>query len=269
MTVRKRQVSHLLHDVENLISNKNLEIPKLGIVTGIIIIILVPFTAWMSLTVPFQDEDECRILVNQHFFGFDFVKDGNNCFVLFIVVFVRQFFQYTLRTAVTVVYVIICSSLRNVLNTHSELGAKRVTNPNAEINCVYFKSYLQTHESVLSVLKSFEKTMSLPIFLIVSSNIMAVMFGVVIFDPLNNVPEYISYIVKYIPAVIFISLSGMASFLCICFAASEVHEAGKNARDVEKDMLKRILNSGQTSDIQKVVPFSILHSSPPFVLSAW
>ncbi|GFT21444.1 uncharacterized protein NPIL_426631 [Nephila pilipes] len=269
MTIRKKQVSHLLHDVENLRNIKDTQIPKLWIVTGVIVIIVVPFAAWMSMTIPFRDEYNCRQIVKLHLSGFDLFKDGNNCNALFIVIFFRQFFSYTLRTAITVIYVIICCSLRNALNANSELGIHRVADPDAEIGFVYFKSYLQTHERILRVLKSFEKTMSLPIFLITSSDFMAVIYGVVRLDPLNNLPEYKSLIIKYIPAIIFVSLRGMVSFLCINLAASEVHEASKKARDIQKDMLKRILISGDKSDIQELVPFSVLHSNSPFVLSAW
>ncbi|GFU47316.1 uncharacterized protein NPIL_82041 [Nephila pilipes] len=267
MTIRKKQIYYLLHDVENLTRIKNKENPKLWAITSIIIIIVVPFAAWMSMTIPFLDECDTKILVKSLSFGFDLVPD--NCYVLFFVVFIREFFVYTLRTTVTVVYVIICCSLRNALNTHSDLGAKRISNPNAEIGYVYFKSYLQTHERVLSVLKSFEKTMSLPIFLIASSDFMAVMFGIVRLDPLNNLPRYEPHIIKYTYAIIFISLRGIVSFLCISTAASDVHEASKNAKDVQKDMLKQILISGEKADIQELVHLSISHSNPPFILSAW
>ncbi|GFS29061.1 uncharacterized protein NPIL_502561 [Nephila pilipes] len=269
MTIRKKQVSHLLHDVENLISNKNKGIPKLWIITGIIITIVIPLASSMCLAIPFRDERDCRIFVKHHSFGFDLVNEGSNCDVLLIEFLIRQLFVYTLRTAVTVVYVIICCTLRNILNTHSELGAKRVTNPNAEIDYAYFKSYMQKQDSVLSVLKSFEKTMSLPIFLIVSSDFMAIIYGVVKLDPLNNIPEHKLSMKRFIPGIIFISLRGVASFLSISFAASEVHEASKNATDVEKAMLKQILISREKANIQKAVSFKILHSSPPFILSAW
>ncbi|GFU47318.1 uncharacterized protein NPIL_82061 [Nephila pilipes] len=269
MSVRKRQIYQLLHDVQTLWNIPTKGIPKVWVITGMIMTIAVPFVAWMSMTIPFQDENDCKLIVENHSFRLDLANDGNNCETLLIAFFFRQFFVYTLRTAVTVIYVIICCSLRNILNTHSELGAKRVTNPNAEIGYVYFKSYLQTHERIVSVLKSFEKTMSLPIFLIASSDFMGVMYGVVSLDPFRNLPGYETHIIKYTYGITFISLRGIVSFLCISLAASVVHEASKNARDVQKDMLERILISGEKSDIQKFVPFSIFHSNPPFILSAW
>ncbi|GFT21440.1 uncharacterized protein NPIL_426591 [Nephila pilipes] len=134
MTIRKKQISHLLHDVENLRNIKDTQIPKLWIITGVIVIIVVPFAAWMSITIPFHVEFECKILVKHHSFGFDLVKKGNNCSALLILIFFRQFFVYTLRTAVSVLYVIICCSLRNALNTNSELGAKVVADPNAKVD---------------------------------------------------------------------------------------------------------------------------------------
>ncbi|GFU47317.1 uncharacterized protein NPIL_82051 [Nephila pilipes] len=268
MSVRKKQVYRLLHDVETLRSITIKEIPKLWIITGMIIIIVVPFAAWMSMAIPFQDEKECKLIIVNYSFQLDLFNDGNNCHVLLIAFFFRQLFVFTLRTAVTVIYVIICCTLRNIFNTHSELGAKRVSNPKAEIGFVYFKSYVQTQEHMVSVLKSFEETMSLPIFLIVSSDFMGVMYGVVRLDPFNNLPNYESRIIQYTSSIIFISLRGIVSFLCISLAASEVHEASKKASDVQKDMLKRILISGEKSDIHKFVPFSIFCSNPPFILSA-
>ncbi|GFU47329.1 uncharacterized protein NPIL_82121 [Nephila pilipes] len=248
---------------------KNKEILKVWIKTGTYITVAVPFAAWMSMTVPFRDENECKLIVKHHSYGFDYVKDGNNCSVLFIVIFLRQFFVYTLRTAVTVIYVIICCSLRNLLHTNSKLGAKMIADPNAKIDYTNFKIYLQTHVRIVSVLKSFEKTMSLPIFLIVFSDFMAVLYGVVRLDPLNNLPEYENRVLVYIYAIAFISLRGMVSFLCINLAASDVHEASKYARDVQKDMLEWIIISGQKIDIPKLVHLSTIHNSPPFILSAW
>ncbi|GFU47323.1 uncharacterized protein NPIL_82091 [Nephila pilipes] len=267
MISKKQQVSHLLHDVENLRRIENKGVPKLWIINGMVIIILVPFASWVSLTIPFQDEYQCKILVKYHSFGFDLVKDGNNCFVILIIVFFQQFFVYTLRTAVTVVYVIICCSLRNILNTYSELGAKRVTYPEAEIGYVYFKCYLLTQERVLNVLKSFEETMSLPIFLIASSDFMAIIYGVIKLDPLNNLPE--CNILKYTPGIIFLSLRGLVSLSCVTLAASAVHEASNHSSVVQKNMLKRILLSGEKSNIQELALFSIFQNNPPFVLSAW
>ncbi|GFT21441.1 uncharacterized protein NPIL_426601 [Nephila pilipes] len=111
--------------------------------------------------------------------------------------------------------------------------------------------------------------MSFPIFLIASGDFMAIIYGVVKLDPLNNLPGYDPRIIKYTYAIIFISLRGIVSFLCISSAASDVHEASKNAEDVQKDMLKWILIAGKKADIQELVPFSVLRNNPPFVLSAW
>ncbi|GFT21442.1 uncharacterized protein NPIL_426611 [Nephila pilipes] len=230
----------------------------------------VPFASWITVIIPFQDENVCKLIVKQYTsFGYDYVKTGYNCYVLLIVTFFQKLSVYTLRTVVSVLYVIICCSLRNTLNANTELGAKVVANPNAKVDYAIYKANVQTHECVVSVLKSFEKTMSFPIFLITSSDLMAVMYGVVKLDPLNNLSGYNTRAFKYTSAIIFISLRGILSFLCINLAASDVHEASKNAKDVQKDMLKRILISGEKSDIQELVPFSVLHNYPPFVLTAW
>ncbi|GFU47325.1 uncharacterized protein NPIL_82101 [Nephila pilipes] len=269
MNVKRNDLFILLQEVQNLLNMKNKEIPKVWILTGTVIILMVPFTAWMTMTVPFQDEIDCKLIVKYYSFGFDYVKDGNNCYVLVILTFFQKFSVYTLRTAVTVNYIIICLSLRNVLKTHSELGAKMVADPITKVDYAIFKTYLQTHDRIESVLKSFEKTMSLPIFLIASSDFMSVMNGFARMDSINNLPGYKLHIAKFATTVIFISLRGIVSFLCISLAASDVYEASKYARDVQKDMLKRILRSEEKIDIRELVYLSMLHNTPPFILSAW
>ncbi|GFY58088.1 uncharacterized protein TNIN_368771 [Trichonephila inaurata madagascariensis] len=269
MMVKRQEIYNLLLDVGRLGCILNKEIPKMCTIIGTIIIIVIPFMAWMSMTLPFLNEDECRAVMMHHCFGYDFVRDGDHCSVQFILLFFRQFLIYTLRTAVTVTYVTICCFLRNILNTHSEFGAKRVVNPKSRINCVYLKYFLEIHEQTIRVLKRFEKIMSLPIFLIVSSDFTAMMYGVIRTDPLSQLTDYYERIQVYIPAITFVALQGMVSFLCISLAASNVHEASKKANEVLQDMLKRVLVSGQKRDIHELVPISILYSNPPFILSAW
>ncbi|GFQ76079.1 uncharacterized protein TNCT_674481 [Trichonephila clavata] len=269
MMVKKQELSHLILDVGRLGCILNKEIHKMYTIIGTIIIIMIPFMAWMSMTLPFQNEYQCRQITMYHCFGYDFVRDGDNCSVQYILIFFRQFLAYTLRTAVTVVYVTICCFLRNLLSTHSELGAKMVANPKSRINCVYLKNFLEIHEQTIRVLKRFEKTMSLPIFLIVSSDFMAMMYGVIRTNPFDQFDEYSKKITVYIPAITFMALQGTVSFLCISFTASNIHEASKKTNEVQQDMLKRAFISGQKTDIHELVPISILYSNPPFILSAW
>ncbi|GFW11357.1 uncharacterized protein TNCV_3808771 [Trichonephila clavipes] len=269
MMIKRQEISYLLFDVGKLGCILNKKIHKMYTIIGTIIIIMIPLMAWMSMTLPFHNEDECKSIMMYYCFGYDFVRDGDHCFVQFIFIFFRQFLVYTLRTAVIVTYVTICCFLRNLLNTHSELGAKRVANPKSRINCVYLKNFLEIHEQAIRVLKRFEKTMSFPIFLIVSSDFTAMMYGVIRTNPLDQYDEYSERIAVYIPAITFMALQAMVSFLCISLAASNIHEASKKANEVLQDMFKRGLVSGQKTDIHELVPISILYSNPPFILSAW
>ncbi|GFR29230.1 uncharacterized protein TNCT_104431 [Trichonephila clavata] len=119
------------------------------------------------------------------------------------------------------------------------------------------------------ILKTFEKTMSLPIFLIVSTDLMGLMYGLNKLDPFNNAPEEKKRASTYMFSILFASVRGFFSFLCISMAASSIHEASKNAKDVQEDILKRLYCSGEKKEIEESLLLNTLYHSPPFVLSAW
>ncbi|GFY77207.1 hypothetical protein TNIN_68861 [Trichonephila inaurata madagascariensis] len=111
--------------------------------------------------------------------------------------------------------------------------------------------------------------MSLPIFLIVSSDLMGLMYGLNKLDPFNNAPEEKIRASVYMFSIVFASVRGFFSFLCISMAASSIHEASQNAKNIQEDILKRLYVSGEKKEIEESLLLNTLYHSPPFLLSAW
>ncbi|GFR26597.1 uncharacterized protein TNCT_602901 [Trichonephila clavata] len=111
--------------------------------------------------------------------------------------------------------------------------------------------------------------MSLPILLIVSSDLMGLVYGLIKLDPFNNAPEEKRRASTYMFSIVFASVRGLFSFLCISMAASSIHEASKNAKDIQEDILKRLYISGDKKEIEESQLLNTAYQSSPFILSAW
>ncbi|GFY77208.1 uncharacterized protein TNIN_68871 [Trichonephila inaurata madagascariensis] len=88
-------------------------------------------------------------------------------------------------------------------------------------------------------------------------------------DPFNNVPEEKRRAATYLLSILFVTVRGFLSFLCISMAASSVHEASKNSKDIQEDILKRLYCSGDKKEIEESLLLNTAYHSPPFILSAW
>ncbi|GFU06562.1 uncharacterized protein NPIL_592461 [Nephila pilipes] len=268
MMKKRKNVLRLLYNTQLLGNSLGKKIPKRWLMYGAVATITIPLIALGSMTIPFK-EDQCKALLMYYSFGLNYVNDGNNCIVFYFIMFIIQFIVHTLRTIVAIIYIIICCFLRNLLNSHSAVSAKKVIIQNADTGYAYFKNYLDTYERIAVILKSLEKTMSLPIFLIASSDLMGLMYGLIKLDPFNNIPENKNSIRPYTFMIVFVSARGLLSFLCISFAASGIHQASKNAKDTQQDILKQLLIVGGKKEFQESLLLNNSYNNPPFILSAW
>ncbi|GFY77209.1 uncharacterized protein TNIN_68881 [Trichonephila inaurata madagascariensis] len=98
---------------------------------------------------------------------------------------------------------------------------------------------------------------------------MGLVYGLIKLDPFNNIPEEKIRASTYWWAIVFVSVRGVFSFLCISLAASRIHDASKNSKDIQEDILKRLYTSGEKKEIQESLLLNTSYNSPPFVLSAW
>ncbi|GFR26599.1 uncharacterized protein TNCT_602911 [Trichonephila clavata] len=98
---------------------------------------------------------------------------------------------------------------------------------------------------------------------------MGLVYGLIKLDPFDNIPEEKMRDSSYWWAIVFVSVRGFLSFLCIAMAASRVHDASKNSKDMQEDILKRLHTSGEKKEIQESLLLNTSYNSPPFILSAW
>ncbi|GFW18953.1 uncharacterized protein TNCV_164691 [Trichonephila clavipes] len=266
MMTRRKEVSILLHDIYHLGSVFNKEFRSLWVRLGALICMLTPLLSSLIILLSYAEE-ECKSLLAYYNLNFAFLPDGEHCKILHSLYIFYQIATYALQNAVAVLYVIICCFLSDLLNTHAILGSKRVDNMNAKFEYNYIQNYLAVHECIIKVLKSLEKTMSLPIFLIEICDCIGLFYGFVKLDSMERFS--VSFSESQYLKISFVSLRALVSYLCVSFAASSVHEASKNAKDVQEGMLKRILVSKRMSDSREVFLLFVTHNGPPFALSAW
>ncbi|GFR26270.1 uncharacterized protein TNCT_427631 [Trichonephila clavata] len=266
MMTRRKEVSILLYDIYHLGSVFNKEFRPLWVKLGALVCVLTSLLSWLSILLSYTEE-ECKSLLVYYNLNFEYTPDGEDCKIIHILNIFYQIATYTLQNAVAVLYVIICCFLSDLLNTHAKLGCKRMDNLSVKFEYNYIRNYLTVHESILKVLKSLEKTMSLPIFLIEICDCIGLFYGLVKLDSIERFSVPFSE-VQYLK-ISFVSLRALASFLCVSFAASSVHEASKNTKDAQEGMLKRILVSKRMIDTREVFLLFVSHNGTPFALSAW
>ncbi|GBM68848.1 hypothetical protein AVEN_126530-1 [Araneus ventricosus] len=259
-------MANLLKGIYGLGINFNDKNRKLMLTVGLLTIIAVPLLTWCSLVLPFS-ENECQKIVPFYLLGFHLAADGQNCQVLSTFMLLQHLLVISLRISLTVLYVILCHSLRYVLGLHSKTGVKMLGIETRSLDYNRFRNYLEEYESIINVLKSLEKCLSFPIFLVQMSDCISMFYGIVTIDPFKSISTD-AYVRKYLPGVVFISLWSILSFLCASLAATSVHEASELNKDVQERMLKLILASGQKSDREELFLLFLNHNSPAFTLSS-
>ncbi|GFU47333.1 uncharacterized protein NPIL_82141 [Nephila pilipes] len=141
---------------------------------------------------------------------------------------------------------------------------------NVRIDYIYFKNYIEVYESIVNVLKVFDDAISLPIFLIVFSDSMTMYYGLVrLGPPRRQLMQLKVWVERYIFGIVFAFLRALLSFLFVAVAASSVHEASKNAKDIQQRMTKRILASEENNNNKDIFLLLVSNDSPPLILTAW
>ncbi|GFQ76085.1 uncharacterized protein TNCT_674521 [Trichonephila clavata] len=240
LKTRKREVYLLLHEIYYFTTLLNAEVHRFWEYFGVVISLIVPFLSWLSLTLA-MNEIRCKSFMFYISLNIDYIPDGYHCSVLYIVMIGNKLAIHSLRTAVTVLYVIICCTIRNILNKWSEIGAKKLTEFGTE--CRGNRSYMEMFEQITNILIRFESVMSLPIFLVTISDCIGMFYS---FLSLRDMPNFFWPNVHNF-FLTFILLRSLVSFLSVSIAASNVYESSKKVKEVQRKMLKSSLSSEHNS----------------------
>ncbi|KAF8786126.1 hypothetical protein HNY73_007888 [Argiope bruennichi] len=266
LKTRKRKIYHLLCDIFYLSNNFKVKCRPLWLSFGPVIILGIPVLGWQALTW-FFEEDDCRKLIPYLTFGFRYVREGQNCKVFSFATLLQVIASKSLKLAFTVLYIFLCCLIRKILITHSTAGVNIFAIQAPMLDYKYFKRYLAGYDSIIEVLKSFERIMSLPILLVQLYDCMNIFYGIVNLDPIKELSQN-NIIAKYFTGIVFVSSVSLTSFLCVCFAATNIHEASKRARDVQERIFKRIITSEPGTGREQMVLLFLNCNNPAFALSA-
>ncbi|GFY58091.1 uncharacterized protein TNIN_368801 [Trichonephila inaurata madagascariensis] len=267
LRARKAEISNLLHDIHYLGNLVNAKLRFLWELLGVAIIITVPLASWLCVTLSMK-ENMCKHLVLYFSFLIAYVPEGWNCRMWFIITFLHQIAAFALRTAATVLYVIVCCYFRNLLNKYSEKGIKKVTDFNSRLDSNYFRRYLEFYENIMRTTTSFENSMSSTALLITISDCMGMLYGLERIQHFKQM-SFSLWLKWYSFSIVFFFLRGLFSFLCVSLAASSVHEASKRAKTVQEEMLKKFLISNRKDNNKESFLLFVALNRPPFVFSAW
>ncbi|GBN88080.1 hypothetical protein AVEN_257817-1 [Araneus ventricosus] len=259
---RCQRISDILNDILHLGSSLNVAFKQISDKIGALVAVGVPLTIWVSVFVELE-ERECKSVLTYFSFNYSYVGEGYNCKIAWIAMLSYQFATYTLRTCLAVLYVILCFHYNKLLHKLSKIPYK-VSDISVHSSIRY---HFITYESIIKALKSFENTMSLPIFLIEIGDCIAMFYCFVKMDPFHQSEER-WFLKNYSLSGQFFALRAVLSFLCVSLAASRVHEACKNTKDIQEEMMKKIIVSDEKHK-KEFLLLLVTHNSPPFTLSAW
>ncbi|GBN21535.1 hypothetical protein AVEN_124248-1 [Araneus ventricosus] len=266
LKTRRKKIFYLLRKIGCLSNNLNVKHHPLWLTFTPVIVLGIPLICWPLKTWPFE-EHECQMLMPHFSLSFSYVPEGQNCKVLSIISLLRSLATLSLKLAFTILYVLLCCLLRNILMLHSEAGAKRLANQSPILDDKYFKRYLTEYDSVIDVLNSFEILMSFPVLCVQIYDFMSIFYGIVNLDPIKEL-SHNTLLAKYFFAIVYVSSVCLVSFLCVSSSAASVHEASKRAKDVHERMFKQILASEQGIGREQLALLFVNCSSPAFTLSA-
>ncbi|GIY63055.1 uncharacterized protein CDAR_563801 [Caerostris darwini] len=131
------------------------------------------------------------------------------------------------------------------------------------LHCGFLKHHVTQNEEITDVLKSLENALSFPIFFSQFADFADIFYGFVVLDisKLSSFVENVSF------STLYFSMTSSLSFLCVCLAASAVHEASKYSKETHKKMVKLFLTSRQGRE--DLILLFDLQNNPAFVLTAW
>ncbi|GIY63075.1 uncharacterized protein CDAR_563921 [Caerostris darwini] len=263
---RRKDLSDLFRKVCRLGDAFDIHISKMAVTIGEVLTLLMLIGGWLTKIVLYEECD-CKVLLGYDVLNTFTLPEGYNCKLFYVITLFNNSFLNIMKTFLAVIYTLICHFLRTILKTHSNFGDRITQKNKATINSVTIECYLQRYESLLKILKHFEKTLAFPIFLQQIVDLLGLFFGFIWIDisksPLNN------WLRHYWLSVYFKSLFSLISFLCVSLTASSVHEASKECKNVQEIMLKQLLATNRKKDFKTVSVLLVAHQSPPFILSAW
>ncbi|GBL87169.1 hypothetical protein AVEN_270462-1 [Araneus ventricosus] len=260
MIKARQKITVLIRDLENIASSLDRKIIRSWIRYATVVIITVPLLGTIALNLS-SEEEYCQAMLRYQSGNLITVSRGHNCLVWYILAPFCIMPPYILHTGVCITYIIFCYCFRNILNIHSKSGLEK-----KYINFKDYRYHLLTYDRIIKVLQDFEKVMSYPIFVAEINDFTGILFGLIALDPFKRLP-HLSWSPTWIWVNVFVSLRALISFLCVCLTASSVTEASKNARNIQKEIMKRV-TVPTIQEKSELLVFIKAHKTQPFKLSA-
>ncbi|GIY63069.1 uncharacterized protein CDAR_563891 [Caerostris darwini] len=266
LMTRRKELSDLLRNVCRLGDTFDIHISKMAVTIGEVLTLFVLIGGWLAKIVLYEECD-CKILVGLNVFNTFTLPEGYNCKLFYVITLFNNSFLNIMKTFLAIIYTIICHFLSTILRTHSNYGDMIMQKSKVAVHSVTIECYLLRYESILKVLKHFEKTLAFPIFLLQIEDLVGLFYGFIWLEA-RKLPLK-SWIRHYWLLVYFTSLISLVSFLSVSLTASSVHEASKECKNVQEIVLKQVLASNRKKDFKTVTLLFLAHQSRPFILSAW
>ncbi|GFU47335.1 uncharacterized protein NPIL_82151 [Nephila pilipes] len=264
LITKRKNIFRLFKDIHALGVDLNVQLTSPILYIGVVTTLAVPLVAWLCRTLPMQDHD-CKRAVKYYSFH---TLSVLNCKPWYFIALFDAFFSYIVRTFLAVIYTILCWALRRILNSHSTGKSDMVRNLSLSYNPHSFEHYLVKNESIIQVLKYFEKTMSLPIFLIEVSDLSEMFLGLTYWNSNIHITLKNSWVKRYSIGTCFSAVRAFVFFLCVSLAAASIHEGSEKCKEVQETILKNALYSKSMVNTRDIIHLLILHQTPTFKLSA-
>ncbi|GFU47331.1 uncharacterized protein NPIL_82131 [Nephila pilipes] len=263
LVMKRKNIFRLFKDIHALGIDLNVRLTSPILYVGLVTILAIPLFEWLFKTLPMQNDD-CKILVKYYSVN---IMSTQNCKPWYFIALFETFFSYTVRTFYAVTYIILCWALRRILNSHSSGKSDMVRNLSLSYDPHRFEHYLVKNESIIQVLKYFEKTMSFPIFLIEIGDLFEMFLGLTWLNFRRKVTKDI-WLLRYSIGTCFSAVRALVFFLCVSLAAASVHEGSEKCKDAQGIILKNALYSKPKVNTRDIIHLLILHQTPTFKLSA-
>ncbi|GFU47327.1 uncharacterized protein NPIL_82111 [Nephila pilipes] len=265
MKTRENKIHNLLQHMNHLRSTSDIKLHTFWIWFSGGVIFTVPLLAWLSLIL-FLDEKNCQYLLMYYRLHLFNIPKGYKCRVSSVPLLFSHSTMYALRTSVTVLYISICCLLRSLLNRHSEMGTKKIEKKTSAIDQKYCENYIDSYKHIIEISSTFEKVMSLPVFLITIGDCLGMVYGFLKFEESKG-PDG-KYLINFRFGILYIALRSLVSFLSVTFFASSVHESSMHAKIVQQKLTEQLLTSRQKRDNKELLLLFLAQNNPPLTLSA-
>ncbi|GIY63067.1 uncharacterized protein CDAR_563881 [Caerostris darwini] len=266
LMMRRKELSDLFRNVCRLGDTFDTHISKMAVTIGEVLTLFVLIGGWLAKIVLYEECD-CKLLVAYNVLNAFTLPEGYNCKLFYVITLFNNSFLNIMKTFLAVIYTIICHFLRTILKAHSNFGYRKTQKSKATVHYVTIECHLLRYESILKVLKHFERTLAFPVFLLQIADLVGLFIGFIWIDASKSPLQH--WFRNYWLPVYFNSLVSLVSFLCVSLTASSVHEASKECKNVQEIMLKQVLASNRKEDFKTLTLLLVAHQSPPFILSAW